>query len=253
VKNTNPRTSGRKRATAEAVGQAVDEVGAADEEAAGAVAVANEAPVDANRADVGSVVIAHAAESDAPKGPDPSDKAKNHGVRSAPRPAPLLSDLRGDIVLREDIARKAVAPNARDRKNHEARGAPPSEVRNGRRAPNHRVPLSSRLITWMISGPGYSKRGALLSLRCRAAVKNTASLSNGPTTIGASHLSRKSAALVLKNVRSAKESTKARNRRKPALSELLKKADVRRGVGGVDAVRVRDEKDRQDRWIGRRM
>jgi hypothetical protein len=232
----------------------VDEVVAADEEAAvGAVAAANEAPVDANRADVGSVAIAHAAASDGPKGPDPSAQAKNHGVRSAPRPAPPLSDLRGGIVLREGIARKAVEQNARDRKNHEARGGPPRGARNGRLAPNHRVPLSSRLITWMISGPGCSKWGALLSLRCRAAVKNTASLSNGPTRIGASHPSRKSEAPILTNVRSSKESTKARNGRKPAPSELLKKADVRRGGGAAGAVRVRDERDRQDRWIGRRM
>ena len=232
----------------------MDEVVAADEEAAvGAVAAANEAPVDANRADVGSVAIAHAAASDGPKGPDPSAKAKNHDERSAPRPAPPLSDLRGGIVLREGIARKAVEQNARDRKNHEARGGPPSGARNGRLAPNHRVPLSSRLITWMISVPGYSKRGALLNLRFRAAVKNTASRSNGPTMIGASHPSRKSEAPILTNVRSSKESTKARNGRKPAPSELLKKADVRRGGGAAGAVRVRDERDRQDRWIGRRM
>jgi hypothetical protein len=247
--------NGPNWATAEAVVEAADGVVAVEEVvAAGAEVVANADPHVANRGDVvTSVASGLVAESDGPRDPDQSARAKNHGARNVPRTAPLLSDPRGEFVLREAIARKAVVPNDHDRKDHEVRAAHPSAARNGPLDPSRRAPLSSPLTTLMTSEVGYSTRAALRSRPCQAAVRNTAGRpSNGPTTIGMSHLSRKSVRPVLKNAQSAKASTKARNARKPA-SELLKKADVRRGAGAVGAVRVRDERDRQDRWIGRRM
>jgi hypothetical protein len=216
--------------------------------AAGAEVVANGDPVDANRGDVvTSVASGLAAESDGPRDPDRNGPAKNHGARNAPRTAPLRSDPRGEFALREAIARKAVEPNGHDQKDHEVRAARQSAAHNGPLGPRRRALLSSPLTTLMTSEVDYSTRAALRSRPCQAAVSNTAGRpSNGPTTIGMSQLPRKRVHPVLQNAQSAKASTKARNARKPA-SELLKKADVRRGVGGVGAVRVRDERDRQDR------
>ncbi len=247
--------NGPNRATAEAVEEAADGGGVAEEVvAAVAEVVANGDPLDANRGDVvTNVAIGLVAESDGPRDPDRNGPAKNHGARNAPRTAPLLSDRRGEFVLREAIDRKAVVPNGHDRRDHEVRAARQSAAHNGRLAPSRRAPLSSPLTTLMTSEVGYSTRASPRSRPCQAAVTNTVGRpSKGSTTIGMSHLSRKSVRPVLKNARSAKTSTKARNGRKPA-SELLKKADVRHGAGAVGAVRVRDERDRQDRWIGRRM
>jgi hypothetical protein len=253
AKNTNRRMNAPNQATAEAVVEPADGVAAVEEVVAvGAEVVGNEDPVDANLGDVvTSVASGLVAESDGPRDPDQNGRAKSHGARNAPRTAPLLSDPREEIVLREAIALRAVVPNGHDRKDHEVRAARPTGARSGPLAPSRRAPLSSPRT--MTSEVGYSTRAALRSRPCQAAVSNTAGRpSNGPTTLGISHLSWKSVRPVLKNAQSAKASTKARNRRKPA-SELLKKADVRRGAGGAGGVRVRDERDRQDRLIGRRM
>ena len=221
AKNTNRRMNGPNRATAEAVVVAEDGVVAVEEVAAGAEVVASGDPLDANREDVvTNVASGLVAESDGPRDPDRNGPAKNHGATNAPRTAPLLSDRRGEFVLREAIDRKAVVPNGHDRRDHEVRAARQSAAHNGRLAPSRRAPLSSPLTTLMTSEVGYSTRASPRSRPCQAAVTNTVGRpSKGPTTIGMSHPSRKSVRPVLKNARSAKTSTKARNGRKPA-SEL---------------------------------
>jgi hypothetical protein len=219
-----------------------------------AEAVANAAPVDANRADgVTNAASGLAAVRLVPRDPGKSDRPKNRGVRSDPRHAHMVSDLRGVIDPREASARKVAARNGRDRNDREAKAVPPSGLRNARPlAPSRRAPRSGRLTKRMISEPGCSTPAALRSPFPQTAVSNTGSLHvSGPRRIGASQHTSAARMLTLRSARSAKKAMKSTIARKAASSDLLKRADVHLGAGAGGDVRVRDAKDRLDRWIGR--